>query len=366
MKGCAPYKTVLTHGFTVDADGNKMSKSKGNVIAPQKIINSMGADILRLWVAATDYRNEMSISDEIIKRIADAYRRIRNTSRFLLGNLDGFDPSCDAVAIDELLEIDAWAIARCEELDDQVRKAYEDFSFHHVYQILLQFCVNDMGGFYLDILKDRLYTTPMSSHPRRSAQTAMYHILESVVRWMTPILSFTAEEVWTYMPGNRSDSIFLEQWHPLPDVSNKTALLRRWQVINALREGIAQELESLRKDGVIGSPLDAEVEIYTEGETLQLLRSFADELRFIFITSNVHIYHVEDREGRGSELKDWTRSLQDWEQDTVAIDVVVTKQEKCIRCWHHREDVGSHPEHPEICGRCVENVTGEGEVRNFV
>ena len=366
MKGCAPYKTVLTHGFTVDADGNKMSKSKGNVIAPQKIINSMGADILRLWVAATDYRNEMSISDEIIKRIADAYRRIRNTNRFLLGNLDGFDPCRDAVAVDELVEIDAWAIARCGELDDQVRKAYEDFSFHHVYQTLLQFCVNDMGGFYLDILKDRLYTTPMSSHPRRSAQTAMYHILESVVRWMAPILSFTAEEIWTYMPGNRSDSIFLEQWHPLPDISNKTALLRRWQVINALREGIAQALESLRKDGVIGSPLDAEVEIYTEGETLQLLRSFADELRFIFITSNVHVYHVEDRDGRGSEIKDWTRTLQDWEQETVAIDVVVTKQEKCVRCWHHREDVGSNPEHPEICGRCVENVTGEGEVRNFV
>jgi isoleucyl-tRNA synthetase len=366
MKGSAPYKTALTHGFVVDADGNKMSKSKGNVVAPQKIINSMGADIIRLWVAATDYRNEMTISDEIIKRTADAYRRIRNTNRFLLGNLDGFDPASDAVDIADLVEIDAWAIARCQEIDQQVIKAYEDFSFHHVYQAVLQFCVNDMGGFYLDILKDRLYTTPAGSQARRSAQTAMYHILESLVRWMAPVLSFTAEEIWSYMPGNRTDSIFLQQWHKLPAIENNTSLLKRWQVVTALRDGVSQALEALRKEGVIGSPLNAEVSIYTEGRTLELLRSFADECRFIFITSYVHVYRIEDDNRYGKELTNWAQSLDDWDDDIVVIDVSATEKEKCIRCWHHREDVGSHPQHPEICGRCVENIDGEGEVRRFV
>ncbi|MCK5360551.1 MAG: isoleucine--tRNA ligase, partial [Gammaproteobacteria bacterium] len=366
MKGSAPYKTALTHGFVVDADGNKMSKSKGNVIAPQKIINSMGADIIRLWVAATDYRNEMTISDEIIKRTADAYRRIRNTNRFLLGNLDGFDPVRDSIEISELVEIDAWAIARCQELDQLIVKAYEEFSFHHVYQAVLQFCVNDMGGFYLDILKDRLYTTPSAGKARRSAQTAMVHILESLTRWMAPVLSFTSEEIWSYMPGDRGDSVFLEQWHSLPEVQNKDSLLKRWQVVTALRVGVSQALESLRKEGVIGSSLNAEVTIYAEGGTLELLQSFADETRFIFITSYVHVYRIEDRDGRGTELKDWSQSLDNWNHDTVVIDVCATDKEKCIRCWHHREDVGSSAAHPEICGRCAENIDGEGEARNFV
>ncbi|HEC26751.1 MAG TPA: isoleucine--tRNA ligase [Gammaproteobacteria bacterium] len=366
MKGSAPYKTVLTHGFVVDADGNKMSKSKGNVVAPQKIINSMGADIIRLWVAATDFRNEMTISDEIIKRIADAYRRIRNTNRFLLGNLDGFDPASDAVNIADLIEIDAWAIARCQEIDDLVIKAYEDFSFHHVYQAVLQFCVNDMGGFYLDILKDRLYTTPAGSRARRSAQTAMTHILESLVRWMAPVLSFTAEEIWSYMPGNRDDSIFLQQWYKLPAIESNASLLKRWQVVTVLRDGVSQALEALRKEGVIGSPLDAEVSIYTEGRTLELLQSFADECRFIFITSYVHVYRIGDGNGNGKELTNWTHSLDGWDDDIVAIEVSATEKEKCIRCWHHREDVGSHPQHPEICGRCIENLEAEGEVRHYV
>ena len=366
MKGSAPYKTALTHGFVVDADGNKMSKSKGNVIAPQKIINSMGAEIIRLWVAATDYRNEMTISDEIIKRTTDAYRRMRNTNRFLLGNLDGFDPVTDSIAISELVEIDAWAIARCQELDEIVKKAYEEFSFHHVYQAVLQFCVNDMGGFYLDILKDRLYTTPSTGKARRSAQTAMHHVLESLTRWMAPVLSFTAEEIWSFMPGERGDSVFLEQWHKLPEVKNKTSLLKRWQVVTALREGVSLALESLRKEGVIGSSLNAEVTIYAEGKTLELLQSFADEKRFIFITSYVHVYRIEDRDGRGTELKDWSQSLENWSDDIVAIDVCATGKEKCIRCWHHQEDVGSSTAHPEICGSCVENVDGEGEVRHFV
>ena len=366
MKGVAPYKTVLTHGFTVDADGNKMSKSRGNVIAPQKIINSLGADILRLWVSATDYRNEMSISDEIIKRIADAYRRIRNTNRFLLGNLDGFDPRTDRVDTSELVEIDAWAIARSQEVDHQIRKAYAEFSFHHVYQAILQFCVNDMGGFYLDVLKDRLYTTPAHSHPRRSAQTAMWHILESLVRWMAPILSFTAEEIWSFMPGVRGNSVFLENWHSLPDIPDSDELLKRWRVISALGEGVKQALETLRKDGVIGSSLDAEVTIYTEGKTFDLLKSFGDELRFIFITSYAHLYRIDDRGEQGSELEGWSRTLDGWEDDVVYLDVVATDDKKCIRCWHHRNDVGANPEHPEICGRCVENVVSSGEVRRYV
>ncbi len=366
MKGSAPYKMALTHGFVVDADGNKMSKSKGNVVPPQKIINTMGADIIRLWVAASDYRNEMTISDEIIKRTADAYRRIRNTNRFLLGNLNGFDPASNAVDITELIEIDAWAIARCQEIDNLVIEAYEDFSFHHVYQAVLQFCVNDMGGFYLDILKDRLYTTPMGGQARRSAQTAMAHILESLVRWMAPVLSFTAEEIWSYMPGNRDDSIFLQQWHKLPAIEDNISLLKRWQVVTVLRDGVSQALEVLRKEGIIGSPLNAEVSIYTEGRTLELLQSFADECRFIFITSYVHVYRVEDGNRNAKELKNWAQSLDDWGDDIVAIEVTATEKEKCIRCWHHREDVGSHPQHPEICGRCIQNIEGEGEVRRYV
>jgi isoleucyl-tRNA synthetase len=366
MKGEAPYKTVLTHGFTVDAEGNKMSKSRGNVIAPQKIINSMGADILRLWVAATDYRNEMHISDEIIKRIADAYRRIRNTSRFLLGNLDGFDPQTDQVETASLVEIDAWAIARCHELDRRVRKAYDEFAFHHVYQAILHFCVNDMGGFYLDVLKDRLYTTPEDSHPRKSAQTAMWHITESLVRWMGPVLSYTAEEIWSFMPGSRNDSVFLEKWHALPDVENATKLLHRWQVISALGEGVKQALEALRKEGIIGSSLDAEVTIYTEGETYELLQSFGDELRFIFITSYAHLYRIDDSEQQGNELQGWSRTVDEWKDDRVYLDVAATTDKKCIRCWHHRHDVGDNPDHPEICGRCIDNVVNDGESRRYV
>ncbi len=366
MKGSAPYKTALTHGFVVDADGNKMSKSKGNVVAPQKIINSMGADIIRLWVAATDYRNEMTISDEILKRIADAYRRIRNTNRFLLGNLNGFDPVSDSVELEDMVEIDVWALARCREIDQLVQKAYDDFSFHHVYQAILQFCVNDMGGFYLDILKDRLYTTQEKSSARRSAQTAMFNILESLVRWMAPVLSFTAEEIWSYMPGKRDDSIFLQQRYSLPVIEDSDKLLKRWQVVTALRDGVSQALESLRKEGVIGSPLNAEVSIYTEGRTLELLKSFGDECRFIFITSYVHVYRVEDNEGYGDELANWNQSVDEWDDDVVRIEVSATDKEKCVRCWHHREDVGSNSLHPELCGRCVENIEGEGEVRRFV
>ena len=365
MSGHAPYKTVLTHGFTVDADGIKMSKSHGNVIAPQKIINSLGADILRLWVAATDYRSEISISDEIIKRMGDAYRRMRNTTRFLLGNLDGFDPSRDLMAVDELVEIDRWAIARCGELHSEVTRAYEDFTFHQVFQLVHQFCVTDMGGFYLDILKDRLYTTGYDSAARRSAQTAMHHILESLVRWLAPVLSFTAEEVWRYMPGERGDSVFLETWYQPPEVVNADALLARWQTITALRDAVSQQIEGLRNNGDIGSSLDAEVSLYASGQTLDLLHGLGDELRFIFITSYAHVYAHEDRDGSGVELPDWKKQLADWPDEPLAVEVIATDNAKCVRCWHHREDVGSDPEHPEACARCIDNVEGEGESRQY-
>ena len=364
MHGHAPYHTVLTHGFTVDAAGMKMSKSRGNVIAPQKVINTLGADILRLWVAATDYRNEMSISDEILKRMADAYRRMRNTARFLLGNLDGFDPASDLLGTDELVEIDRWAVARCGQLHERIVAAYDGFAFHQVYQNVHQFCVTDMGGFYLDVLKDRLYTTPAGSRARRSAQTAMYHILEALVRWLAPVLSFTAEEIWRYMPGERGESILLETWQAPPEVED-IRLLDRWRALIALRERVSQALEELRNAGRIGAPLDAEITLYAGGETYDLLASLGEELRFVFITSYAYVFPYDEREGTGRDLVDWNRQLADWPDDPVAVVVTPTDKPKCIRCWHHRDDVGSDPDHPEICGRCVENVEGDGEVRDF-
>jgi len=365
MNGHAPYRTVLTHGFTVDADGIKMSKSHGNVIAPQKIINSLGADILRLWVAATDYRNEIGISDEILKRMSDAYRRMRNTARFLLGNLDGFDPTSDQVALNELVEIDRWAIARCGALHGAITRAYKDFTFHQVFQLVHQFCVTDMGGFYLDILKDRLYTTGRDSVPRRSAQTAMLHILEVLTRWLAPVLSFTAEEIWRFMPGERGDSVFLETWYQPPEIDDADVLLVRWRVITALRDSVSQQIEVLRNRGDIGSSLDAEVSLYTSGKTLELLQGLGDELRFVLISSYARVYPHDDRDGHGVELTEWNKALDDWPSDPLAVEVIATGAGKCVRCWHHREDVGSDPEHLEACARCIDNVEGEGEQRQF-
>ncbi len=365
MRGKAPYKAVLTHGFTVDADGMKMSKSKGNVVAPQKVIQSQGADILRLWVAATDYRAEMSISDEILKRMADSYRRMRNTARFLLGNLAGFDPARHRVAPPDLVEIDRWALVRAAAIQDQVRQAYDEFAFHQIYQSVHQFCVTDLGGFYLDVLKDRLYTAPADSRARRSAQTAMFHILEALTRWLAPILSFTAEEIWRHMPGTRADSVFLETWYALPEVEHGAQLAQEWAVVAAVREALAMQLEQLRQDGKIGSSLDAEVEIYCEGETLALLHRFAVELRFVFITSYASVFQYADVPAHAVDLGvAWGRGTSQ-QNDKLAVVVRPSAHPKCIRCWHHREDVGAHPAHPEICARCVDNVAGGGEVRHF-
>jgi isoleucyl-tRNA synthetase len=363
MRGAAPYRAVLTHGFTVDAKGQKMSKSRGNVVAPQKIMKSLGADILRLWVASTDYSGEMNVSDEILKRTADAYRRLRNTSRFLLANLHGFDPDTDKLDPENMLCLDRWAVERTRQLQDQVQAAYDSYSFHRIYQLVHNFCAVDLGSFYLDIIKDRQYTTQADGIPRRSAQTAMYHVAESLVRWLAPILSFTAEEIWQSLPGKREESVFLTTWYELPPAFfSESEILQRmganfWDRIILVREAVSKELEKLRVSGSIGSPLDAEVDLYADEDTLALLMALEDELRFVFISSYARIHPLE--EARSDAVDANVPDLN------FSISVAASTHEKCIRCWHHREDVGTVAEHPELCSRCVNNVSGDGEVRRF-
>lgn len=361
MRGVAPYRAVLTHGFTVDAQGRKMSKSLGNVVAPQQVANSLGADVLRLWVAATDFSGEMSVSDEILKRTSDAYRRIRNTARFLLANLSGFDPARDAVPVANMIALDQWILARAAELQRDLRAAYERFEFHVIYQKLHNFCTVDMGSFYLDVIKDRQYTGQANGHPRRSTQTAMYHIVEAMVRWMAPILSFTAEEIYGYIPGRRGESVFLETWYDLPNA--QAALAEQgldaafWDVLLLLREALAPELERLRVAGAIGAGLDAELDLYLDDPLRTRLTQFGDELRFPFLTSAVRVHDAAARsvdavEGVAGDVRFWVRAQ-------------ASEHGKCVRCWHHRPDVGQHITHPELCGRCVDNVAGGGERRRF-
>jgi isoleucyl-tRNA synthetase len=339
----APYRGVLTHGFFVDESGRKMSKSQGNVLAPQKIMNTLGADVLRLWVAATDYANEMSVSEEILRRSSDSYRRMRNTVRFLLGNMDGFDPERDAVPVSEMVALDRWAIWRTRELQNEVIAAYRKYAFHLIYQKVHNFCIVDLGGLYLDVLKDRLYTTPAKSHARRSAQTAMYHIAEAMLRWLAPILSFTAEEAWGYMPGKRGESVFLTTWHKFPELPAETI---DWPALLELRSEVTRELEKVREEGKIGAPLDAEVDIYCTPDEFKRLNALGDELRFLLITSEARLHEAPERR-------------------TPRVVVKPTEAAKCIRCWHRRPDVGSNAEHPEICSRCVTNLALPGENRRF-
>ncbi len=364
MRGTAPYREVLTHGFTVDAKGQKMSKSKGNVVAPQKVVNTLGADILRLWVAATDYRGEMTVSDEILKRTAEAYRRLRNTARFLLANLHGFDPQAHLLDAGQMLSLDRWAVARTMQLQEQVRKAYDDYEFHRIYQMVHNFCAVDMGSLYLDIIKDRQYTTQADSIARRSAQTAMYHVVESLVRWLAPILSFTADEIWQHIPGEREATVLLSGWyaHPGSFTGEGAAAAQEmgpefWGRVIAIREAAGKQLETLRVDGAIGSSLDAEVDLYADEDTVRLLAQLEDELRFVLITSYARVHPADDRPADAVDA-----GLPD---TGIWIRVTPSAHAKCIRCWHHREDVGSHPEHPEICGRCVDNVAGNGETRRY-
>ncbi len=350
MHGVAPYRGVLTHGFTVDEKGRKMSKSLGNGIEPQQVCNSLGADVLRLWVAATDYRAEMSGSAEILKRISESYRRMRNTARFLLGNLHGFDPATDQVAEDVLVDLDRQALARSAELQRELVAAYEAFEFHRVYQLLHNFCVVDLGAFYLDIIKDRLYTTPRRGVARRSAQTAMYHIAEAMVRWLAPVLSFTAEEIWKALPGQRDLTVFTSTWHELPVVSARRV---DWPAVLRVRETVARALEALRVAGQIGSGLDARVRVYADGVLADTLRLLGPELRFVFITSAASVHAAADRPAGALE------------GEGFAVAVAAVEDAKCVRCWHRSPEVGMLAAHPQLCGRCAGNVEGPGEHRVF-
>jgi isoleucyl-tRNA synthetase len=354
MHGRAPYRAVLTHGFTVDDKGRKMSKSIGNILVPQKLTSTLGADVVRLWIAATDYANEMSVSDEILKRMADSYRRMRNTLRFLLGNMHGFDPVEHAVPWHELVAIDRWAIAKAFALQNDVVTAYRNYEFHDIYQKVHNFCVVELGGFYLDIIKDRLYTTGAVSLPRRSAQTAMYHVAAAMVRWLAPILSFTAEEAWTFLPGTRNESVFLNTWHQFPPGVEREAEID-WPAFIALKADVARDLERLRSAGEIGAPLEAEVTLFAPGAQATRFAALQDELRFVLITSQARIVETETPAG----------SAVPTSVEGVWIEVVPSVQPKCVRCWHLRSDVGSDPRHPELCARCVVNVEGPGEERKF-
>jgi isoleucyl-tRNA synthetase len=356
----APYKSVLTHGFTVDEKGRKMSKSIGNVVAPDKVMNSLGADVLRLWVAATEYTGEMRCSDEILKRTSDSYRRIRNTVRFLLGSLHGFDPAKHAVPMDKLIDIDAWALRRAAALQQEILTAYRDYQFHVVYQRAHNFCVNDLGGLYLDVLKDRMYTTPAEGHARRSAQTAMLHILSAMVRWLAPVLSFTAEEIWQILPmtGEKPKSVFLTTWHQFPEVA---AARIDWDALIALRQAVLRELEKLREAGTIGAPLEAEVDVYALPDQATRYKALGEELRFLTITSaaRVHVVLAEPDQVVAAEAGSAVIP-------GVWLKVRRTGGNKCVRCWHLTDDVGKDAQHPELCLRCAGNIGDRPEHRRHV
>ncbi|MFM7066043.1 MAG: class I tRNA ligase family protein, partial [Gammaproteobacteria bacterium] len=344
----------------------KMSKSLGNVVLPQKVVGTLGADVLRLWVAATDYSNEMGASDQILTRTADSYRRIRNTVRFLLGNLAGFDPVADCVPAGELVGIDAWALDRTAALQEEIRKAYATYQFHQIYQQIHQFCVVDLGGFWLDILKDRLYTTPVKSHARRSAQTVMLHLLEAMVRWLAPITSFTAEEIWQYLPAPmdgqaRAESVFLATWHRFPALPAAAADAPDWAAVVALKSAVAGPLEAARTAGLVGASLEAEVDVYLEEvarDRLGGLGGAGDELRFVLITSAARLHPL-------TAAPEAAAAVMAEGLGEIRVLVTASAGSKCVRCWHRRDDVGRHPDHPEICGRCVDNLVGDGEKRAF-
>ncbi len=351
LHGRAPYDQVLTHGFAVDAQGRKMSKSVGNVVAPQQVMKALGADILRLWVASTDYRNEMSVSDEILKRVADGYRRMRNTLRFLLGNLDGFDPAAHALPEGELLLLDRWALDQARRVQEAVVGAYGRYEFLEVVQRVQSFCSNELGALYLDMTKDRLYTMPAGSRGRRSAQTAMFHIAEAMLRWLAPVLSFTAEEAWQAMPGERPDSPLFATWYPhLPALAPEAPLAEAdFAVLLGLRAGAAKVLEAMRAAGTIGASLDAELDLYVDPALSARLAPVADELRFFFITSALSVRPLAQAPADADAL-----ALAGGGQARVMARA--SGHAKCGRCWHHRPDVGADAAHPELCGRCVGNV----------
>jgi len=345
LNGRAPYDALLTHGFVVDGEGRKMSKSLGNVIAPRKVSETLGAEILRLWVAATDYSGELFISDEILKGVVESYRRIRNTLRFLLANISDFDPERHAIPVEKWLEIDRYAVALTQQLQKSVLEDYDRYEFHPAAAKLQNFCSEELSAFYLDVLKDRLYTCGKDSPARRSAQNALYHITQSVLRLIAPVLSFTAEEAWRlFQPGD--DTVFVHTYYRVPEVSGAEALLGKWRALRQIRSEVQKLLENHRSAGRIGSSLQAEVEIVASGEKLKLLKGLGDDLRFVLITSRATVARA------ASEADE-------------AIHTLPSPHPKCERCWHWRADVGADPDHPEICGRCVQNLYGSGEPRRF-
>ena len=335
----APYKGLLTHGFTVDGKGRKMSKSEGNVIAPQEVSGKLGAEIIRLWCASTDYSGDLGIDDKILARVVDAYRRIRNTLRFLMANVSDFDPALDAVPFDDMLEIDRYALSRAAQLQADILAHYELYEFHPVVSKLQIYCSEDLGSFYLDILKDRLYTTGAKSLARRSAQTALHQITHAMLRWMAPFLSFTAEEAWTTFGA--SESIFLETYAVFKPQDE--TLLAKWARIRELRDAVNKDIEALRASGKVGSSLQASVTLEVAADDHALLASLGDDLKFVFITSAIELV-------AGS---------------ATSVSTTASTAPKCERCWHYVEDVGVDPDHPTICGRCISNLHGAGESRKF-
>lgn len=357
MKGKAPYREVLTHGFTVDGQGRKMSKSLGNTISPQDVMNKLGADILRLWVASTDYSGEIAVSDEILKRSADSYRRIRNTARFLLANLNGFNPETDMVKPEEMIVADRWAVGRALAAQADILKSYEAYDFHEVVQRLMQFCSVEMGSFYLDIIKDRQYTAKSDGLARRSCQTALFHIAEALVRWMAPIMSFTADEIWNVMPGKRPQYVFTEEWYDGLFGLNAQDSMNDdyWATLLAVRGEVNKVLEQARADKLIGGSLEAAVTLYADDALAEQLNSLGNELRFVLLTSQADVKPLFAASNLAviSEL------------DGLRIGFGKAEGSKCPRCWHYATDIGQDSEHPELCGRCVTNVAGNGEERKF-
>ena len=346
IDGRAPYEALLTHGFVVDGAGHKMSKSKGNVVAPQKVMDTYGADILRLWTASTDYSAELTISDEILKRVADSYRKIRNTCKFLLANIADFDASKDLLPVEQWLEIDRYALYLTQKLQTEVLADYDRYEFHLAVQKLVSFCSDDLGSFYLDILKDRLYTSGENSLARRAAQSTLHHIMHTFMRLIAPILSFTADEIWQTLELDADKTVFEDVWYELPKHGLNSESLVDWEIVVEMRRQAAKFIEILRADGRIGSSLQAEVEFQVAGNKFQALDKFKGDLRFVMITSNTHVSEVP---GDKNQM----------------IFVHPSPHSKCDRCWHYRADVGADPEHPTICGRCVSNLIGAGEARKY-
>ena len=339
IDGQAPYRAVLTHGFAVDEQGRKQSKSLGNVVDPREVIDKLGADVLRLWVMTTDYRREMSISADILTRVSDAYRRFRNTARFLLGNLHDFDPGQHAVAPEAAVDLDLWALKRTRELNEAVWDHYRRYEFHPIFQQVHNFCVVDMGNFYLDVIKDRLYTMPANSHGRRSAQTTLWHIGECLARWLAPVLSFTMEEFWKEFPGARPESVFMCDPHPLPELPECRA---DWDTLLDKRTEVLGVMEAARKAGEVGSSLEAELTVPADGAALSALQQLGEELRFVFISAAVEL------QAGGADHPPVCRP---------------SEHPKCQRCWHRVAVRAEGEEHAGLCERCVVNIDGEGETR---